>query len=224
MKSTNSEVAKRVLEKLGNVAPIVRTVLDNATTAARGFFEDRESQVNSYLFPCLVRYEAKCLFEQGRYRDIGYRFVNLSQNGLLLIYEHDRCFYQIRVRKADEDGEIPTRNLSDTLRDFYNQPQPYLPSLSPDELRDTDSGTANLRLVVVWDVDDAYRLTDVSLVCPRDDTGAVHFADAIAHPVTAITADAEFDNEPEELDEIERHPLEDTGTDPQADDDNEQDD
>lgn len=211
MKRTNTPVAQNVLDRLKHIVPVVHEVLDKAITQARVFFENRSAEVDTFLFPSLVRYEAKCLFGDPSYRSIGYQFVVLSQNGLLLIYEYDGCIYNIRVRKADEDGDLPIQNLSHKLRQFYNQPQPYLPGLSPKDINELVA-PGRMNLVVVWDVDNHYILSDVFLACPKNDSGDLHFADRIEHAANAISASANFDDEPEELD-IDIEPLEGTGTD-----------
>jgi hypothetical protein len=211
MERTNIPVAQNVLGKLRHIVPVIYDVLDKAITQAREFFDNRTAEVDPFLFPSLVRYEAKCLFEDPRYRSIGYQFVVLSQNGLLLIYEYDGCIYNIRVRKADEDGNLPIQNLSGTLKRFYNQPQPYLPGLSPEDISELVV-PARVNLVVVWDVDYSYILSEVFLACPKSVSGDLHFADRIEHAAHAISASADFDDEPEELDEIDIEPLDSTGT------------
>jgi hypothetical protein len=214
--------AQDVLQKLRHVIPIIYEVLDKSITRAREFFENRTTEIDTFLFPCLVRYEAKCLFEDARYLSAGYQFFVLSQNGLLLIYEYEGKVYNIRVRKADEDGELPTQNLSQTLKHFYTQPQPYLPGLSPKDIKDlVDSGFMNL--VVVWDVDSNYVLTDLFLACPKNEFGEIHFADKIEHAALSISASADFDDEAEELEEIDIERLEDTGTDNQTNEDGQND-
>lgn len=216
MKSTNTIIAQKVFQKLQHVTPIVHSVLDKATTQSRAFFEKRKAPVDVFLFADLVRYEAKCLFETLEYRSVGYQFVTLSRNGLLLVYEYENCIYSFRIRKADEDGELPAHNLSRTLKRFYNQSTPYLPGFSPEEVSECIV-PHKLRLVVVWDVDEKYILTNVFLACPRTASGDVHFADKIEHSAKAIAANSNFDDEPEEIEEINIQPLKNTGTDHSAD-------
>ncbi len=212
MKQTNTEAAQIVLRRLGHITPTIQEVLDKAITAARSFFEKRDAEVDTFLFPDLVRYEAKCLFEDPKYKAIGYQFVVLSRNGLFLIYQYDGCTYRIRVRKADEDGEFPVNNLSRTLREFCKQPDPFpLLGLSIEEMEQFVSPEL-IKLFVVWDVDSNYVLTEVSLGCPNGEFGDMHFADKIPHAATTIVADRSFDDEAEELEEIDVEPLEKTGT------------
>jgi hypothetical protein len=215
METTNAHLARPALANLRQVLAVVQGVLDLATTRARGFFEDREVDVDTFLFPDLVRYEAKCLFQQERCREAGYRFTALSSNGLFLTYQHNGYLYEIRVRKADEDGDLPSDNLSQTLKDFYNQPQPYLTGLSPVDVAALVP-PHTLRLVVVWDVDQFYVLGELFLACPRTELGDVHFAVQIEHAATAISVDGDFDDEPDELDGYEIEPLERTGTEDEA--------
>jgi hypothetical protein len=218
MKQTNTEAAQVVLKRLAHITPTIHEVLDKATTAARLFFEKRGAEVDSCLFPDLVRYEAKCLFDSPKYKHIGYQFAVLSRNGLFLIYQHELCAYRIRFRKADEDGELPVGNLSRTLKEFCKQKDPFpLLGLSIKEMEQFESPEL-IKLFVVWDVDHNYVLTEVSLGCPNGEFGDMHFADEIPHAATMIIADEAFDDEAEELDDIDVEPLEKTGTDENEDD------
>jgi hypothetical protein len=216
MKQTNTEAAQVVLKRLAHITPTIHEVLDKATTSARLFFEKRDEEVDSCLFPDLVRYEAKCLFDSPKYKHIGYQFAALSRNGLFLIYQHEGCAYRIRFRKADEDGELPTNNLSRALKEFCKQKDPFpLLGMSIEEMERFASPEL-IKLFVVWDVDSNYVLTDVSLGCPNGEFGDMHFADEIPHSVTTIIAEPEFDDEAEEFD-FNLNSLEQTGTDADSD-------
>lgn len=217
MQPTNVRLAQPVLADLRQVLAVVQEVLDTATVQVRTFFENRQAEVDTYLFAHQVRYEVKVLLEQQRYRRAGYRFVVLSQNGLFLIYQSNGLVYEIRIRKADEEGDLPTQNLSRALREFYNQPTPYFPGFSPAEVAALVS-PRRLKLIVVWDVDETYTLGDIFLVCPMSESGDIYFADRIPPAATAISASSDFDDEPEELYEIDVEPFERTGT--EGDDDN----
>jgi hypothetical protein len=211
MKSTNSEAAQIILKKLGHVVPTIQEVLDKAIISAREYFEKKKLKIDSYLFPCLVRFEAKTLFENPKYKKAGYQFVSLSNNGLLLIYQFEGCTYKIRIRKADEDGELPRSNLSGTLRDFYSQPSLFLPTIEPEDMENYLSPDL-LKLVVVWEIDSQHNLTDVHLVCPNGEAGDVYFAEKIEHAASAVVGNADFDDEPEEIDDIDIQPKRKTGT------------
>jgi hypothetical protein len=209
---TNPKAAQIVLEKLGHVAPTVHEVMDKAITSARGFFEDREIQIDPFLFPSLVRYEARLLFETDKYKAAGYRFTVLSNNGLLLVYEHERTNYRIRVRKSDEDGELPMpKNPSKTIVSFCRQPNLRLPGM---ELEDCEAFVCpdKLSLFIVWEVDAAYGLAKCDLICPEDEFGKYYFAEEIPHSATVITPQEEFDRDVQELDDIDIRPLKKTGT------------
>jgi hypothetical protein len=200
MERTNLALAEKVLKKLEHISPVLHDVLEKAVTQARLFFEARGQKVDSSLFPCMVRYEAKLLLDSKKYRRAGYTFTVLSSNGLLVIYDYEGCLYRIRVRKADEEGDLPTDNLSKTLKDFYNQPEPYFPGFSPEEINESIISPRLLRLMIVWDVDKNFVLGDVFLACPKNDSGELHFADKIEHSATSIAATNTFDDTPEEID------------------------
>jgi hypothetical protein len=221
MRLTNRKAAQFIIKKLDDVIPTVQEVLDKATTEARSFFERRGLEIDLSLFPNLVRFEAKCLFETPKYKSIGYQFAVLSNNGLFLIYQCEGCTYKIRVRKADEDGELPTHNLSRTLKEFCKQPNPFpqfLPGMEPENMEQFVSPNL-LKLFVVWDVNKNFVLTTVYLACPNGEFGDVHFADEIPHAATTLITDGYFDDEPDELEDIDILPLEMTGTDEETDDD-----
>lgn len=205
IKRTNSKLAQIVFDRLGQVPPTVNHILDEAVIVARKYFEDKEARIDNYLFPSLVRYEAKILFELPEYKSIGYEFASLSNNGLFIIYKCDSCYYKIRVRKADEDGELPVQNLSKTLKKFYQNPNPFLPTI--EENLEKYVSPERLNLIVVWDVDKNYHLKDVHLVCPKNEYGDVYFADRIEHAATAIVGNANFDEQADDLDDIDILPL-----------------
>jgi hypothetical protein len=219
MNPTNTRAAQIILEKLGHVPATVHEVMDKAVTLARAFFENRDLPIDPFLFPNLVRYEAKLLFETPKYRAAGYVLTVLSNNGLLLIYRPETTTYRIRVRKADEDGEFPTQNLSDGIKDFCRQPN--LPMWANGE-EDWEEFVCPelLKLFIIWDVNEAYGFSGCDLACTKDEFGNLAFADQIPHSVTSIQADEEFDW-PEEIEDIDFRPLKKTGSDHGDDDDDE---
>src|SRR6476619_7135194 len=89
MNPTNSKAAQLILKKLGHIPSTADEVMDKAVTIARAFFEERGLQVDSFLFPSLVRYEAKLLFGTPKAQAVGYKLAVLSNNGLQLIYRHE---------------------------------------------------------------------------------------------------------------------------------------
>ena len=205
MKRTNTKLAQFIIDKLGQVPPTLNHILDEAVIISRKYFDERELKIDNYLFPSLVRYEAKLLLELPEYKNIGYEFVSLSNNGLFIIYKCDGCYYKIRIRKADEDGDLPVQNLSKTLKQFYQNPTPFLPTI--EENLNEYISPERLNLVVVWDVDRNYALQNVYLVCTKNEFGEVHFADKIEHAATAIVGNANFDDQADEIDDIDILPI-----------------
>ncbi len=208
MKRTNPEAAQIVLEKLVKITPTISHVIDEAIVVARKFFEVREAKIDSYLFPSLVRYEAKQLLELPEYKSIGYEFVSLSNNGLFIVYKHEGCYYRIRVRKADEDGELPVQNLSKTLKTFYKNPTLPFTNGNLDDF----IALERLNLVIVWDVDKYHILKNVHLVCTKNEFGEIYFADKIEHAATTIVGNANFDEQADDFEDIDILPLRKTGT------------
>lgn len=217
MNATNPHAARLVLEKLGHLPATADKVMDKAVTVARTFFEERGLPVDTSLFPNLVRYEAKLLFGEPEARAAGYQLAVLSNNGLQLVYRHDGTLYSIRVRKADEDGEVPTKNLSETVKQFCKQDDPFLPGMELDRWEEFENQAVFLspellNLFIIWDVDSHFGYTGCGLACPKDEFGNLYFADQIPHSITTITVEESFDEEPEELEGIDVRPLEKTGS------------
>lgn len=201
MELTNEDIANVVLADLDGVPPVLHEVTEAATAEARAFFETRNESINSYLFPCLVRYFAMIMLRLPRYSQAGYSLVGLSNNGLFIIYQKNGKAYRIRILKADEDGDLPLHNLSEVKRQFYANLNPYLPGIEwgVDPEAPPPSG---LNLIALWDVNDAYGFTRIQLVCPDGDSGQVYFVGNIPHAATNIRGDEAFDETPEELEDI----------------------
>jgi hypothetical protein len=204
MKIHNAPAAEIFLDKLAKLHPVLHSVLDLATTAARGFFEERKKEVDSALFPDLVRYFSKELLQDPKYSSVGYILNVLSKNGLLLIYEQDECTYNLRMRKADEEGEMPVLSLSEKMKRFLKQRAPLLPGFEDlfAEGEQKTPPTTSIKLVIVWEVDSNYILKDVWLACFKDDAGSTHFVGEIPHSATSITAPVAFDGPAEELEDL----------------------
>jgi|GEM_PF-2610188 len=208
---TNTRAAQVILEKLGHVPATVHEVMDKAVTLARAFFEERDLPVDPFLFPNIVRYEAKLLFDSPKYRAVGYMLSVLSNNGLLLIYNFESTIYRIRVRKADEDGAFPTQNLSEGVKEFCRQPN--LP-LWADGIEDWEEFACPeiLKLFIIWDVDEAYGFTGCDLACTKNEFGELAFADSIPHSAMSIQVENDFNEWPTEIEDIDFRRLDKTGT------------
>ncbi len=220
MNPTNENAAQLVLKELEDIWAVIDEVTDKAVTSARDFFEQRGEPVNTYLFPCLVRYFAKMLLDQPKYRSAGYYVVEISNNGLFLIILRYGKTRKIRILKADEEGAIPLLNLSKKKKEFFRQPNPF-PSLPGMGNLEIFAMPDSMHLVVLWNVDRNYVFTPMQLVCPNGEFGEVHFADIIPHSATRIPSSESFDEEPEELEDIDIEPLEKTGSDENNEDDGE---
>lgn len=208
MNPTNSQAAQIVLDALGPIPPVLHEIMDKAVTEARTFFEERGEAVNSSLFPNLVRYFARQLLNDAYHKSLGYQVGELSNNGLFILYEDKGFVYKIRILKADEDGDLPVSNLSETKKDFFKQGYPILPGMENIELF---VSTSLIKLVIIWDVNLNYILNTFQLVCPNGESGDAHFVGDIAHSATAITVQSTFDAMADDLDDL-ITPLRKTGT------------
>jgi len=105
----------RVIYDLQWVTPQFYQALEAGAVVARGFFDERGDEVEPYHFASTVRYVAKrSLSEAGL--AVEFEVENLANNGLSLAYGP----YNIRIRKADEDG-LPVPGHSRVLQEFYQQ-------------------------------------------------------------------------------------------------------
>jgi hypothetical protein len=213
MEITNATAALRILKKLKQLPPALYDVLDKATTQAREFFDSKDQKIHSALFPSLVRYFALRLLQSDKYKKIGFRLVELSNVGLFIVYQRDGCTYGLRMRKADEDGDLPIDNLSETLKQYYTQADPFprLPGMSLEEM-DQFLTPDQMKLVILWDVDGAFVLNSVQLVCPNGIPGDVYFVGDIPPAVTTIAAKPTVDEVTEDDLEITPRRKSKTGT------------
>jgi hypothetical protein len=158
------------------IIPLYRS-LEASVQEARGFFDDREETVDSYLFPCLVRYHAKLLLEEaGQTAD--YELDDLANNGLYLRFGG----YQIRILKSD-NGKLPVPGTSRPKQEFYSQQLEF--DFMPAETGEPTRSLLNL--VVLWDVSGLRNLEKLTLVCPKAgsttrDSVEQHWEIQIPHP------------------------------------------
>lgn len=122
--------------RLAPLAPVLYKALEVGTIEAHGYFADRKQRVDSYLFPCLVRYHAKMILDDAGHRTQEFEFDrrNLANNGLELWFGD----YRVRILKA-RNGLLPSPGTSRTKQQFYHQ----LPLM--------DQSIESMNLLVLWD-------------------------------------------------------------------------
>lgn len=144
---------KAVEADLKAVVPIIWAALEVGTLKAREYFDEKGLEVDSFLFPNLVRFEAKLhLLAAGQ--DV-FETEILSNNGLVMRHLE----YQLRLLKSDH-GELPTPGHSRRKQAYYSQQLEFFAPLA-------DEPVEMVNLVVLWDVDSNWNLSGLDLVYPK---------------------------------------------------------
>ena len=200
MQFTTIPEPKIVLAEMGPLIPHLYTALENGTMKNREFFERQDKEINRYLAPELVRYEAKEYLDS--VAEGLFKTEPLARNGLYLTGFKN---LEIRVLKAD-GGELPFPS-SETKRQFYEQYT--LPVFEPAPI---------LKLVVLWDVTGPYNLVvPLTLALPRSadperQLVSAHWYEPIPYPLPVLNA-APIATHDDRLDNLIKKPKRGTGTD-----------
>lgn len=142
-----------VVADLKAVVPIMWAALEVGTLRSREYFDGRGLDVDSFLFPNIVRFEAKLhLIAAGE--DV-FETEILSNNGLVMRHLE----YQLRLLKSD-NGELPTPGRSKRKQAYYSQQLEFFAPLVGEPLE-------TVNLVVLWDVDSNWNLSCLELVYPK---------------------------------------------------------
>lgn len=171
-----------VAADLEAVVPTIWRALEVGTLRARDFFEERDLGVDSFLFPNLVRYEAK-LFLVDAGQEV-FETEILSNNGLIMRHLE----YQLRLLKSD-NGELPTPGQSRRKQAYYSQQLEFFAPIA-------DEPVEMVNLVVLWDVDSHFNLSELTLVYPKSGGQTKASVSAfwklpLEHPVTTLAQETE---------------------------------
>lgn len=196
MSTTNPVTPEAVMEEIKPLHPVIYKAIEYGVESTRNYFEGLERQINASLAPCLVRYHAMVFLDDSDDSRVSYIREELGSNGLLLKYPAENPKYIIRIWKAD-NGVLPAPGRSRIRQQFVHQP--YLPFF----LDDGDL-MVPLHLVVTWDVDARFSLSEVRLVCPKGgggkyEAGQEHWSIGIPHPIASIETVTDFDGETEDI-------------------------
>lgn len=135
----------------------LRQAGEKGAAEVRSYFERRKRPIDRNLAPDLFRYGAKIYLDGAGHKAVESEYERLHQarNGLLI-----RCgTLNVRMLKLPDDGEAPAPR-SGPRQGFYRQEE-MLPF--PEE----HTGTLHANLLLLWDVDQGYNLTDLYLALPR---------------------------------------------------------
>lgn len=150
------------MRDLARVITTIYTALDSGIFKAREFFQKQENEdekkVDRYLAPNIVRFHAVRYLRragQDAYDD-NENEMNMSlipNNGIHVNYGR----YKIKILKSNK-GDLPIPGHSLSRRNFYDQP--FLRYVDNEDFLD-------IKLILLWNVDQSYTLGKLSLACPK---------------------------------------------------------
>lgn len=184
-----------VLNELDWILPRLSRILEGSAVEALDYFTGRNETPEIGFFAHHFRYNAKRTLEGLFLADLDLvdRDVSVEElpsSGLELSLGR----YKVKVLKGKE-GLLPPVGRSITKRQFFDQPTLIEIGV------DSDSA---LNLVITWDVDSNYELTELRLVCPRSPryfpyNSSDHWSVILPPVVDIITVTEPFDDPVEDL-------------------------
>jgi hypothetical protein len=190
--------AEEALKHLAPVIPLIYAGLEAGALEVRGFFGERHQAIDdAALAAHLLRWRAKHhIDEMGAGLSVEFERENLANSGLSVRFDG----YHVRVRKAvegyDQEGDLvpmaPIPGPSARLQSFYGQ-QMSLPGIE-------DSAETMLNLLLLWQVTGDYRLTGLTLACPRSggitrESVRMYWEHPVPHPAFSMESHPEPSND-----------------------------
>jgi len=208
MKILHPPESEVVVADLEGLLPIVSEAIEFGIQKARDYFRSERKRLERSLAAALVRFHAKHYMDDELalrgFTDVevseleeddaeagNCRREELANNGLMILYKN----YKIKILKS-QNGELPAAGPSKSRQEFYTQ---ELPLSEP---------MRGGNLVVRWDVDSRYRLTDIIVSRPyagglrRQDT-RTQWEHRLPDPVLTLGSKETPDQEPSDLEGIE---------------------
>jgi hypothetical protein len=148
---------------------------------ARQYFEKR--RFDAYVFADLARYHAACRLEKATL-PTGIAFQRYQNNGIGFVCHES----ELRVWKADEDGELRGPGASKARKQYFDQEFLLFPP-----------NPAQARYAIVWDYDFTNGLFSLSFACPKNfdvyrpwNNPEYHFFLPLPHAATTFVPAREF--------------------------------
>lgn len=193
-----------VLKKLSSAIPVIYSALQHGTFKAKEYFDESGRNVDRYLAPNLVRYNAKEVLEKRR-QEISSGddliVINVPNNGMYVSCGD----FNIRILKTN-NGDLPVPGHSKSRMLFYHQG-----SLALDFSNNKTISEQNdqVNLLILWDVVSPYNLGELSIACPKSgyltrESVAAHWHCKIPD---ALLLGHSVDNIPIELLDVEDLPI-----------------
>lgn len=160
-----------VLPQLAGLLRLIHDALAFGTDAAVKYHEDhRRLQIDPWLFSHIARDNAKYYMGDGGLKALGFEIAPLAMSGLYLHNEHlGICILRVGYLLDKETGEFESgvpSPASRLRREYFYQPalSPSLALMSPSDDMEIEQ---RLKLVVLWDRDEAHQLGAFELACPK---------------------------------------------------------
>lgn len=152
------------VDRLRPVSHLLVQALQKAIPAATAFFSEKGRDINPTLFTVLVRYEVSLLLEAQRYvvvddEALSLECQRLANIGLQIVHDH----IIIKILKGS-NGKAPVP-ATRTRVEFYSQ---QLAFIFVNDAADEANLTQEPNFLYTWEVDAAYKLKAVYLMCPRE--------------------------------------------------------
>ena len=192
----------QTIQALGSIPAILYRALEFGTAQNQAFFEvlSQKERPRPHIREMIIRDQAKRFLQRNNFQvdDEAVKVGNEPMAALMI-----RCGpVQIRVLKGSE-GLIPGCGDSERRRTFYNQGR----SLYWDK-----GGTISqtrLNLVLLWDFDKSFNLSNLWLACPMragesSSEVLLHWQEILEHPAVTISSAAFDQARSEAEDELEK--------------------
>lgn len=193
-----------VLEELRRELALIYEALEAGTQVSREFFEERGRGIDRVLAPHIVRSEAKHFLENRGQRVEELEPETLANNGLL--YHCGR--FSLRILKA-QDGVLPAPGPSERRQSFNGQ-QPTQQRLFGWAAASSEKEVQIINLIVGWDTDRNYELTDLYLAFPKAGSvtkDSVETYWMVEIPLLSLSGGAEFPEKGSAEEEVEDLPI-----------------
>ncbi len=180
-----------VLARLEQIIPLLYHAIESGVSKALAYQYDGAR--DPWLASHLVRHHAKTVLKALGH-DVDEMFDLNEKSPLSGLSFSYRSQYGFKVLKADRLGGLPSAGNSDRRKEFYCQE-----SLAPELLGIARESLPELplNLVVLWEVDAAFNLLGLTLVCPKSDSplfgddgqvlrsAELHWSIPIPHPAAS---------------------------------------
>lgn len=175
MKSTRVLDPQATLKDLSLLNRLVYEALDLGAQEAKGYFGEKDVEIEPHLAASIVRHEAARHIDKKISEVPGLSREPLPNCGLHVQYEA----YGIKILKSDE-GDVPSPGVSKTKQSYYQQTITGWAEL----VGEKEFGYANL--IIVWDVSPSYLMMGLTLAHPKDvgdyRSAELHWKIPVPHP------------------------------------------